>query len=103
MHDVAAHLVRFLGARRAIDPAQQRLQPGDIGRIDEEVDQQRHAAERLVAVAVNGIAVHLALPLERHDLVADMRRLEISPVQVGCIATYGEVELLREALPQGRE
>src|SRR5688572_8139918 len=48
MHDVAANLVAVFGACDPIDPPQQRLQTRNVVGVDEEIDQQRGASERLV-------------------------------------------------------
>ena len=51
----------------------------------------------------NRVPVQLALPSQRDDRVADVRRLDVSPVQVRGIAPNGEVELRCEPFPQRGE
>src|SRR5688572_9252805 len=64
VHRVAAHFVGILDPGGTVDPSQQRLQPGNIVGIDQEIDQHRHPAKRLMTVAVDGVAMELALALQ---------------------------------------
>src|SRR5262245_18324882 len=54
-------------------------------------------------MAIHGIAMKLALPLQRHYRIANVRRLDITPVQLRGVTTYGEVELRRQSPPHRRE
>ena len=54
-------------------------------------------------MAIDGVAVDLTLSLERDDGVADVRRLDVSPVQIGGVAPDSEIELGRETFPQRGE
>ena len=86
MHHAAAHLVGIFGSRGAIDPAQERLEPGDIVGINEKIDEHRHTPERFVAMPVHGVSVDFALPFQRDNRVPDMRRFDVAPVQIRRVA-----------------
>ena len=60
---------------------------------------QRHAAARLVQVAVDGVPDVAVVAAQRRDRVADVRRGDEFPVQIRRVAADGEVELRRELVP----
>src|SRR2546428_9987434 len=97
------YLVGVLGARLAVHPSQQRLEPGDILWIDQEVDEQGDAAERLEPVTIDRVSMDLSLPLERDDGVADVGRLDVAPIQICRVPSHRKVELGRDPLPQRGE
>ena len=103
MHRERADLVGVGLPRLAIDPAEQRVEPGLVVRIGEEVDEQRDAAARLVQVPVDRVADVAVVAPERRDRVADVRRVDVLPVQVRGVAPDGEIELRRQRLPQRGE
>ena len=100
MHGERADLVGVGLPGFAIDPAQQRREPLLVVGVGEEVDEQRDAAARLVQVPVDGVADVAIVAPQRGDRVADVRRADVLPVQIGGVAADGEVELRRELVPQ---
>ena len=97
---VAANLVGVLGARFAIDPSQQRLEPAFVRGIDQEVHDLRDAALWLAAVAIHRVSVRFVIAAQHSDRVAHMRRLDELPVEVRGVTPYREIETGRHPLPQ---
>ena len=55
MHRERPDLVGVGGARLAVDPAEQRLDAVAVGRVDEEVDEDRDAPAGFLQVAVDRV------------------------------------------------
>jgi len=90
-----ANLVGVGGARLAIDPAQQSDQCYRIIRCGQPVHDDRDAASGLLEVAVDHVTGDVAFAFEHSDGVADVRRLDVLPIEVSRIAAHGERELTR--------
>ncbi len=100
MHRERSNLVRVGRARFAIHPADERQEPGLVGRVGQKIHEPRDPAARLLGMTIHRVSGRLAITHERPDVVTDVRRLDVFPVQICGITADGERKLAAARAPR---